>query len=86
MIYYGVDREWSIFMRSMNTAALPLPLSMRWLSKEAWSNVEYLMMTIQQSTFKAPSCFFHVWLQDWPLAYGEEPQQVCQSPQNFFFF
>ena len=62
-------------MRSMNTAALPLPLSMRWLSREAWGTIEELMLSLQH-TEQSQACLFHVWLQDWPMDYIQEPQQV----------
>jgi len=76
--FYGINeqREWSMFMRSINAAALPLPLSMRWISKEAWSAIEDLIMTQHMSDYDGPCCFFHVWVQDWPIHYINEPQQV----------
>ncbi|XP_035828756.1 uncharacterized protein LOC101848797 isoform X2 [Aplysia californica] len=70
------QREWSIFTRSINAAALPLPPSMRWLAKETWSIKEEILVNQYERTHDSPVCLFCSWLRDWPAPYINEPQQA----------
>ncbi|KAH9500796.1 hypothetical protein Btru_073030 [Bulinus truncatus] len=70
------EREGNWFTRSLNMCALPLPLSLKWLAKEAWGLKEEKLIKQYLTDFEGPMCFFCCWLQDWPLHYVDNPQQA----------
>ncbi|XP_059169604.1 uncharacterized protein LOC131951266 isoform X2 [Physella acuta] len=79
--YWGLigleeEREGYWYTRIMSFCALPLPLSMKWLGKEAWELKEEKLVKQFTSGFQNQLCFFCCWLQDWPLHFVEDPQQA----------
>ncbi|XP_055873868.1 uncharacterized protein LOC106079750 [Biomphalaria glabrata] len=70
------EREGNWFTRTLNLCALPLPLALKWLAKEAWSLKEEKLIKQYLADFQGPMCFFCGWLQDWPLHYVDNPQQA----------
>lgn len=68
-------RETAVFVRKMNECALPLPATLRWISKEANSLKEEILFNQFDNNFKLPMCFFCCWLRDWPVNMKEEQWQ-----------